>query len=89
MERLNEAKAAAVDHEAGSMKTSALEAAARAARQIESAGPGAVLAAWRRAWRDDPQQAAADEVAGRAHEHLGELLVRALAGLPIHGSTAA
>lgn len=83
-ERLNEAKRAAIDHDSGQMDVRALEAAAKAAREIEGSGPGAALAAWRRAWSTDPQQAAADEAAGEEMERAGEILCRlavdALAG---------
>jgi hypothetical protein len=82
LERLNEAKRAAIDHESGQMNVRALEAAARAAREIEAAGPGAVMAAWRRGWADEPEQARADEAAGANSERMGVMLAAAVAGLP-------
>jgi hypothetical protein len=78
-ERLNEAKLAAVDYDAGRMDCRALESAARALREIEESEPGALLLAWRRAWDKNPILAAADEMAGRAHERRGEMLARAVA----------
>lgn len=89
LERLNAAKRAAVDCEAGTLDPWALAEAATAAREIEGAGPGAVLQAWRRAWAEDPERAREDERAGREHERLGVLLARLVAGLPVEGRAAA
>lgn len=82
IERLNSEKRRAVDCAAGRFDVAALEAAARAAYEIESGGPGAVVSAWRRAWQSDPEQAREDERAGAEHERLGVMLARAVAGLP-------
>lgn len=76
-ERLNLAKVAAVDHASGVIDEDALTAAAVAARELESGGPGAVLAAWRAAWASDPMRARADEEAGAGFERAGEILARA------------
>ncbi|MCL4793499.1 MAG: hypothetical protein KJZ84_02995 [Bryobacteraceae bacterium] len=88
-ERLNELKRRAIDFERGRFDEAALATAAQALREIEGAGPGGVLQAWRRAWAVDPATAAADERAGREHERLGVLLARAVAGLPVEGRAAA
>lgn len=88
-ERLNEMKRAAVDFEGGRMDWQALEAAATAARELESGGPGTILQAWRRAWAEDAETAAADEAAGQEHERLGVLFARLVAGLPVEWRAAA